>query len=792
MKLFYQAAAKNHFEALPIGNGRMGVMFFGDVYEDKISLNEDTFWSGYPRYTGVDNAADRFLPELRRQILHEKDYYRAEELAERMQGPFNESYLPIGDLKLQIGHKGTFNNYRRELDIVRGVGNVQYALEDVHYTRSYFVSEPDNLVVIHFTADKGEAISFSGCIDSFIHHDTHGFSHRYAMKGRAPRHVDPVYVETSNKVTDHPIVYDEPWEKEKGMLFEAHLQIVNQGGKVRCDGNGFSVTAADAVTLLIYMGTSFVDYKTDPSVERQDIEGKAEEVFAAAMQYSYADLEIRHKNEHSAWMDRVDFALSGNTEQEKLPTDERLKQFEDDRSDLGLIPLIYQYGRYLLLASSRPGTQPANLQGIWNWQVRPAWSCNYTLNCNAQINYWFAETANLSELHKPFLLFLKEIADTGAKTAENLYHARGWCAHHNVDLWRATAPIGRGESDSKWSMYPMAGHWICQHLWEHYLFTLDKDFLREYAYPILRAACQFMLDFMVVHPDGYLTTCPSSSPEGRFTLENGATFSVGDGSTHDYHILSDLIACTTEAAEILGGDEAFIAEVKQARDNFPNIFPLDERGCLRPWQVKTVKGSGMDNYSVYPGRTIRYYGTPEHIDMILKSWEHKRSLPSKKHVAFMEPWNAGVFARLHQTKEAKEYAEFTLYACLFPNMLGMNSPQIFQIDTNFAETASIGEMLLQSHDGAIDLLPALPKEWGNGHIFGIKARGGYTVEIAWEESMLSKAEIIAQHDGECAVRPNCKVTVETATGEKVATKECNGIYTFYAAACETYKLIPNS
>lgn len=783
--LWYEEPAASWRQVLPVGNGKLGGIAHGGVYEETIELNEDTVWSGYRRWTGVDNAKERFLPELRRLILKEGDYCRAEELAERMQGPFSESYLALGRLRLDFGHKGTAAAYRRELELNRGLHRTGYEIEGVRYEREMFASAPDGCLVIRLQADAPGAISFAGRFEGYMRPSFAGFANRYVMRGRCPRHVEPDYVETRNKVTDHPIVYDEDWERSKGLRYECHLQIAAEGGVVRSSATGFSVRGADAVTLLLWSGTDFVRYDRDPDREL-DLEGIAGKVLGAAASWPYASLRERHAREHEAMFERVKVELPADEEAEALPTDVRLERYRGGRPDAKLEALFFQYGRYLLMGSSRPGTQAANLQGIWNWEMRPSWSGNYTTNINVQMNYWPAETANLSECHEPFLTFLEEIAESGRETAANLYGARGWVAHHNVDLWRITAPIGRGESDSKWSMWPMGGAWICQHLWERYLFSRDQTFLAERAFPVLREAARFLLDFLTEDGRGGLTTCPSTVPEERFRLPDGRSFSVGAGATLDFEIIRDVFGAVKQAAAELGEVDPLLEEIERAERRLPEPWPINAAGLIQDWQ-EDLPTDALPNvlYGLYPGRLISRRKTPE----LLEPAKRTLAARGREFMGFPAAWYSCMWSRLEERERAYAQYRYLLTDAAHPNLWGKNGPGCFQIDANLGATAAFVEMLLQSHDGVLVPLPALPDAWRSaGAIAGLRARGGFEVDLRWTDGRLVEATIMSLAGEPCRIALPEPCGVAAVGGGAVAVRSEAGVATFETKAGERYRV----
>jgi alpha-L-fucosidase 2 len=776
MKLWYQQPAERWVEALPVGNGRLGGMVFGGTETERIQLNEDTLWSGFPRDTNQYDAF-RHLEEVR-EWVRTGQYAKAEQVVNGgMLGPWSESYQPLGNLYIKhVGLDHQVEHYGRELDLETAIAKTSYKRGQVLFSREVYVSAPDQVMAVHLFSNQPGQVHITASLDSLQRYTLASSGSDLILSGRCPSHVEPNYVTHPN-----PVIFEE----KRGMQFEIRLKAVTIGGTVDVTPEGeLQVKGADSVTLLLSAATSFTAYDKDPALGRNFTETcKARLEHAAS--FPYEELRNKHIEEHQRLFHRVGLYL-GASESVNLPTDQRLERMRDGAEDNQLAALFFQYGRYLLISSSRPGTQPANLQGIWNHEVRPPWSSNYTTNINAQMNYWLAEPGNLSECHEPLLDMIDELRVTGQRTARIHYHCRGWTAHHNVDLWRSSTPVN---GDAVWAFWPMGGAWLCSHLWERYVFTQDLEFLAERAYPMMKEAALFCLDWLVEDGGGYLVTNPSTSPENRFIAEDGSQSSISMASTMDMTLIRELFSRCVEGAATLGIDEALRTEWSVALEKlYP--FQIGRYGQLQEWfkdfdEQEPGHRHVSHLYGLHPGNQITWSDERELIHACRKSLE-RRLAYGGGHTGWSCAWIINLWARLRDAEQAHAFVITLLTRSTYPNLFDAHPP--FQIDGNFGGAAGIAEMLLQSHEGYIHLLPALPVAWSEGEVKGLKARGGFEVGMEWKNGTLASAAITPSQSGTCRILAGINIKVTCGEREIHAEAVGNGFFTFEGEAGKVYKI----
>lgn len=762
-KLWYNAPATVWEEALPIGNGRIGAMVYGNPLQEVYQLNEESIWSGYPQDWNNPKAANA-LPQVR-EAVDRGDYAKASELWKaNAQGPYTARYLPMANLMLDQLTRGEARNLYRELNISNALSTVTYEADGVKYRRTSFISYPDQVMVIKIAADRPQAVSLHIRLNSLLRYTVQTKGEKtLILNGKAPAYV-------ANRDYDpHQVVYDD----KRGTQFKVQVELLPDGGHCEANDSALTVRNANEVVLLLSAVTDFGNKK----------------MTLKKCKRPYQELLQRHTDDHQQLFNRLQLSLgTENLQKEALPTNERLKSFEQDPTDNGLTELYYQYGRYLLIASSRPGGLPANLQGIWNRHVQPPWGSNYTTNINTEMNYWPAEITNLPECFLPLSDFIGRLAVNGAQTAKVNYGInRGWLAHHNSDVWAQTAPTGGYDSDPKgaprWSCWPMAGVWLCQHLWEHYAFGGDKKYLSKTAYPLMKGAAEFLLQWLQKDPEtGYWITNPSTSPENRFRYidkegkkQNGE---ISRSSGMDLGLAWDLLTNCIEASTVLDTDKAFRQQCMDVRANL-QPFRIGSKGQLLEWDKEFEETDPNHRhvshlFALHPGRQI----IPEQQPELAAACQRTLEIRGDGGTGWAMAWKINFWARLRDgnhafgmLKNGLRYVDATQVSVrgggTYANLFDAHPP--FQIDGNFGGTAGITEILLQSHAGYIHLLPALPDNWQSGSIKGVRARGGFTIDMEWKESRITRLSVTSHSGGTCRIREATSPHEEVIETEKGKT-----------------------
>lgn len=778
--LWYQSPASAWEEALPVGNGRLGAMVFGKNNEERIQLNDDTYWSGGP-YSTVVKGGYKELPEIQKDIF-EGHPIEAHKLFGRylMGYPVEQQkYQSLADLVLSFKNEKEVTEYKRWLDLKTGVTYVQYKAHGVTFQREVFASVPDQTIAVRITADKPGSISFTAELRGVRNNSMSNYATDYfRMDG-----IGNDGLVLKGKSADYMGI-------EGKLRYEARLKAVAEGGVVKVDDIDLTIENADAVTLYFVDATNFVNYKDVSG----DYHAKVEAYLQNIESKSYSSIKEAAVKDYQSLFDRVTLTLPA-TNNSFLPTDERIKHFSTE-SDPQLASLSYQFGRYILISSSRPGTQPANLQGIWNNNMNPPWDSKYTTNINTEMNYWPVESANLSELADPLIQMVKDLTDQGSQVAKEHYGARGWVCHQNTDIWRVAAPM----DGPTWGTFTVGGAWLTTQLWEHYLFTLDTNYLKS-IYPVIKGSVEFFMDFLVEYPKNkkWLITCPSTSPENPpkgpgyhyFYDEVTAMYyftTICAGSSIDMQILTDLFGDYVAATKVLGVDKDFSDKVDIARSRLvPPQVGAD--GMLQEWaedfeQLEPKHRHISLLYGVYPGNVISVKKTPSLIEPVKKVLEER----GDEGAGFSRAWKMSIWARLNDGNRAYKIFKGYLDKQAFPQLFAKCFTPM-QVDGSLGVTAAITEMLIQSQEGVIDLLPALPDEWNEGKFDGVCARGAFTLNLEWKNRTITKAVLISNEGGWCRLNAKIPVVV-TSHGKKISVKNTgNGVVEFVTKRGEQYDII---
>lgn len=788
MKIQFSSPATYWVEALPVGNGRLGAMIFGGIEKERIALNEDTLWSGYP--TDWDNQeAKEALPTVR-ELIRQQKYREADQLCKQMMGPYTQSYLPFGDLHILMDHgQLSGSHYSRKLELSSGIATVSYTIGGVQYTREIFASHPDQVIVVRLSASKEGSLSFRARLDSPLRNATKVDGEHFTISGTAPDYVAPNYHDVED-----PVRYSDP-ASSSSLKYHGRLAAAQKGGAFEADVDGLHIIGATEAILYFSAATTFDSGIGAISASRNPAKLTAEALVALRGK-NYVEIRNSHLEDFCNLFNRVELHLGESLAPDDLPINRRIAEYGS--SDPGLVELLFHYGRYLLITSSRSGTQPANLQGIWNEETRAPWSSNYTLNINVEMNYWPAETCNLAEMHEPLINFIGRLAANGKKTAATNYGARGWVAHHNTDLWAQSAPVGDyGDGDPVWAFWPMGGVWLTQHLWEHYAFSGDESYLRNVAYPIMKEAVMFCLDWLTESKEGYLVTSPSTSPEQKFKIGDDHC-AVSEAATMDLSLIIELLDNCIQSTEVLNIDKEFAKSLQEIKKR---MLPLQigAQGQLQEWSVD-FEGEDVHHrhvshlVGVFPGRLITERLTPELFDAARRSLE----IRGDGGTGWSLGWKIGLWARFKDGDRAEQLISNLLTLVkpnepidreqggVYPNLFDAHPP--FQIDGNFAATAGIAEMLLQSHQDYLEFLPALPKRWHKGSVKGLRARGGFEVSLKWKNGQVTEADIVSHLGQMCTILSSIPVLVRVGESKKKVDAASNDLIEFPTIAGEKYVL----
>lgn len=728
--LKYISPAKSFTEALPLGNGSLGAMVYGGVPEEKITLNYDTFWSGTGHREEKEVSTDTL--EYARKLLFEEKFWEAEQyMKENMLGFYNESYMPLGILNYEFEKIEEPQEYVRSLDLEKAVLTSEFKAHETVYTSRMFISNPAKALVIRITSNGPDKLSLRVELDSKVEHLAKTENNNCLLiSGNAPSNVQPNYVEC-----DHPIVYE---EKNPGMAFCCYLQAVHIGGSATVSSDSLSIKDADEIVFYLTAADGYKGYDQKIETNPEACEKNCRDQIRILNSKTYDELEKEHIKDYQSVYKDVSLELDG--EEYDLPTDERLRRVQNGKQDLGLSCLFFHYNRYLMIASSRKGTQPANLQGIWSESIRPVWSSNWTTNINTEMNYWLNGPCNLIESFEPFVDFVEELSHAGEETAKKQCHCSGWTANHNVDIWRQTGPV---DGEPKYAYWPMGGVWLCSQSYEYFRYSEDLKTLKNKIYPSLRGSVLFCLDWMQQREDGLYYTAPSTSPENTFEDDEGHSCGVSYMTTMDLAIIKELFANYLAAADVLGIEEDLIKLVKERSKLLPG-YQIGKTGMIQEW-IKDFEKSDVGHrhfspvFGFHPGHSIKK--TDTELVQACQNFIEEKAENFKQQIGWSCAWLINLWARLGDGTKANHYYEELLRQSVYDNLFDLHPPlgetegerEVFQIDGNFGSASGVAEMLISSEKGKITILPALPDSWKNGKVRGLLAAGAIEVDITWKD-----------------------------------------------------------
>ena len=762
LKLWYDQPANFFEEALPIGNGKLGATIYGSPDDNQIQLNDITLWSGKPVDRDLDKGAYKWLPEIRKALFNE-NYKLADSLQRHLQGPNSAYYMPLATLHILDDSSGKPTDYYRELNIDSALCKDRYTRNGVTYTREYFLSNPDKVFIIKIKADKPGKLNLSLTLNSEINHKVRASGNRLFMTGHAMG------------------------DEQESTHFCSILKVTNKGGQITTTGSTLTLKNVDEAMLYFVNETSFNGFDKHPVKQGAAYITNAENDLKAVERLTYEQLREHHIADYQKLFNRFQLRLGkANSSENKLPTNVQLKNYTLNGGGNSYLETLYtQFGRYLLISSSRTKGIPANLQGLWNPLKKAPWRSNYTVNINLEENYWLAEACHLSELTMPLFTLMENLAENGRHTARNYYGIhRGWCSSHNSDIWAMTNPVGEKSENPKWANWNLGFAWLTQSLWEHYAYTMDKDFLRNTAYPLMRGASEFVSDWLIENPKlpGELITAPSTSPENTYMLD-GYQGETCYGGTADLAIIRELLNNTLHAADILGINNDLTHELSGKLKRL-HPYTIGHEGDLNEWYYD------WDDYDIhhrhqshliglYPGHHITLHGTPELAEASRKTLIQK----GDRTTGWSTGWRINLWARLHDAQQAYHtYQKLLNYVPAgknetnygggggtYPNLFDAHPP--FQIDGNFGGTAGVCEMLVQSSLHEIELLPALPEQWSEGQVKGICARGGFVINMAWSNGKITQATLYSKNGGSTMVKYNGEAKqIKLRKGQNVLLK----------------------